>query len=110
MMLELSNAKKLENLHITDETVSVDGRTFVNCRFTLSRIVYAGGPVPQFIECVFDRCQWVFDGPAENTIQYFALMFTGLGLGGQEIVEGVFDSIRKGGVGQGILEPTPAIR
>ena len=28
----------------------------------------------------------------------------------QEIVEGIFDSIRQGGVGHGSLQPTPAMR
>jgi hypothetical protein len=101
---------RYENLHFTDETVEVDGNEYQNCRFTESRIVYSGGAVPRFANCVFDRCQWVFDEAAENTIQYFALLYNGLGAGGQELIEGVFDSIRKGGVGYGTLLPTPALR
>jgi hypothetical protein len=101
---------RYENLHFTDETVAVDDNQYENCRFTASRIVYAGGGVPVFANCVFDSCQWVFDGPAENTIQYFATLYTGLGPGGQQLIEGVFDSIRQGGVGHGTLLPTPALR
>jgi hypothetical protein len=99
-----------ENLLITDENVKVDGKTFRNCRFVNCRIIYAGGKVPEFTDCVFESCQWVFDGPAENTIQYFALLSNGLGLGGRELIEGVFDSIRQGGVGHGTLVQTPALR
>jgi hypothetical protein len=101
---------RYDNLIFTDETVKVDGNTYFNCRFVDSRIVYEGGPLPKFEHCVFERCQWVFDGPAENTIQYFALLYTGLGPGGKELMEGVFDSIRQGGVGHGTLLPTPALR
>jgi hypothetical protein len=101
---------RYDNLHFTDETVQVDGNAYHDCRFTVSRIVYEGGPIPEFVNCVFDRCQWVFDGPAENTIQYFALLYTALGPGGRELIENIFESIRKGGVGHGTLLPTPALR
>src|SRR5215218_1853227 len=108
----LKDMKELKDLLITDENVVVDGKTFNNCRFVECRILYKGGKVPEFTNCAFESCQWVFDGPAENTIQYFALLYTGLGLGGREIIEGIFDSIRQGGVGHGILEdiPIPASR
>jgi hypothetical protein len=99
-----------ENLLITDEDVEVDKQIFRNCRFVESRIIYRGGKVPEFTNCAFESCQWVFDGPAEDTIQYFALLYSGLGLGGQELVEGIFDSIRQGGVGHGTLLPAPALR
>lgn len=105
---------RYDDLHFTDETVTVDGNEFHNCRFTGSRLVFTGmGALPKFANCVFDRCQWVFDGPAENTIQYFALLYNGLGPGGQELIEGLFDSIRHGGVGHGSLMPgtaEPALR
>jgi hypothetical protein len=108
----LKNMKDMKDLLITDENVEVDGKTFQNCHFIESRIIFKGGKVPEFTDCIFERCQWVFDGAAENTIQYFAALYTGLGLGGQEIIEGIFDSIRQGGVGHGILEdiPIPASR
>lgn len=99
-----------ENLLITDEDVVVDEQIFRNCRFVGCRIVYNGGNIPEFTDCAFESCQWVFDGPAENTIQYFALLATGLGHGGAEIVDSVFSSINQGGVGHGTLMPTPALR
>ncbi len=99
-----------ENLLITDEDVEVDGQKFKNCRFVRCRIIYNGGKVPEFIQCAFESCQWVFDGPAENTIQYFALLATGLGPGGSEVAESIFDSMRRGGVGHGTFVPTPAMR
>lgn len=92
----------------TDETIKIDEDEFTNCRFIGCRIVFTGAGQAKIENCVFDRCQWVFDGPAENTIQYLAAMSNGLGPGGREIVEGIFESIRKGGVGQGILVPAPS--
>jgi hypothetical protein len=35
-------------------------------------------------------------------------MYNGLGPGGRDIVEGIFESIRQGGVGHGILTSTPS--
>ena len=102
-----------KDLIFTDEDVHIDEAKFINCIFRSSRIIYAGKPLPGFTNCSFDSCQWVFDGPAENTIQYFAALYTGLGPGGKELVEGVFDSIRQGGVGHGALVqgiPEPVLR
>ena len=96
------------NKHFTDETVRIDVDEFENCRFTECRIVFTGAGPAKFANCIFDQCQWVFDGPAENTIQYFAALYNGLGPGGKELIEGIFDSIRKGGVGHGALLPSPA--
>lgn len=95
-----------DNRHFTEETVKVDDNEYQNCRFTECRIVYTGTGIPKFANCVFERCQWVFDGAAENTIQYFASLYNGLGPGGRELIEGLFDSIRQGGVGYGALVPT----
>jgi hypothetical protein len=102
--------KKIVDQQFKNQRVNVEGTGFQNCRFTNCHIIYTGGTLPVFASCIFDRCQWVFDGPAENTIQYFALLATQLGPGGLEIIEGVFESIRRGGVGHGILEHTPALR
>ncbi len=90
----------------TDVTIRIDEDVFTNSKFVRCRIVFTGVRPARFENCVFDRCEWVFDGPAENTIQYLAAMYNGLGTGGRELVEGLFDSIRKGGVGHGILVPT----
>lgn len=92
---------RYENLHFKDETVKVDGNEYQNCVFTESRVVFTGGIPPRFTGCVFDRCQWVFDEAAENTIQYFAALYSGLGQGGRELIEGLFDSIRHESVGHG---------
>ena len=76
-----------ENLRFTDEDVHIDEAQFFNCTFIACRIIYTGKPLPGFNNCTFDRCQWVFDGAAENTIQYFAALYTGLGPGRREIIE-----------------------
>ncbi|MFT4039246.1 MAG: hypothetical protein QM692_13755 [Thermomicrobiales bacterium] len=101
---------RYDALLFTDESVTVDGNAFHDCQFRESRLIYNGGEPPVFTNCLFERCEWVFDGPAENTIQYFAGLYTGLGDGGRHMIETIFDSIREGGVGQGALAHTPALR
>lgn len=91
----------------TDEDIRIDEDEFTNCEFVNCRIIFTGKGPASFSNCKFDQCQWVFDGPAEDTIQYLAALYTGLGPGGQDLVEGIFDSIRKGGVGHGALIPGP---
>lgn len=100
-------------LIFTDEDIHIDEARYVDCVFRNCRIIFTGKPLPGFENCSFDSCQWVFDGPAENTIQYFAALYTGLGPGGRELMEGIFDSIRRGGVGHGALVsgiPEPMLR
>ena len=46
------------------ETVSLDGETFSDCQFQDCRLVYAGGKVPEFNDCRFDRCEWKYDDAA----------------------------------------------
>lgn len=102
---------------VRDETfgpgsVQVDDTLFIKCRFTQSKIIFEGtGPV-SFDGCTFDRCDWVFDGPAEHALLYLTTLYHGLGDGGRELVEGIFESIRQGTVlqGQHIAQPQPALR
>lgn len=92
---------------ITDENIRIDEDEFTNCWFKNCRIIFTGKGPARFSNCKFDECQWVFDDAAEETIQYMAKLYTDLGLGGQALVEGIFDSIRQGGIGYGTLMPGP---
>jgi hypothetical protein len=94
------------------EPVQVDGFYFKDCKFLQSKIIFRGFEPVQFDGCLFDRCEWVFDGPAENTLLFLSALHRGLGLEGANLVEGIFESIRIGGVEKGILvaEPAPLTR
>ena len=99
---------RYEGKRFTNQIVEVDNNQFVDCMFIKCGLRFTGAGVVGYQDCVFDECEWIFDGPAENTIQYLAAMYNGLGSGGRDIVEGIFDSIRRGGVGHGILVHTPS--
>ena len=57
------------------QTVALDGEAFSNCDFTACRLVYAGGPVPEFESCRFDNCDWKFEDAASHTLSYLKLMW-----------------------------------
>lgn len=96
----------VQNKHIFDKNVLVDENHYIDCRFTRCRIIFTGkGPV-RFDRCTFEECDWVFDDAAEETIQYLAAIYNGMGASGRDMVEGIFDSIRRGGTGHGILRPS----
>jgi hypothetical protein len=90
-----------------DETIEIDEDEYQQCRFVNCRIVFSGKGPARFSDCKFDECQWVFDGAAEETIQYLAALYTGVGEGGRMLVEAIFNSIRQGGVGHGALQREP---
>jgi|SRR5689334_2185108 hypothetical protein len=95
------------NQQFRDENIHIDEDEYQFCRFQNCRIIFSGNGPARFSNCKFDECQWVFDGAAEETIQYLAALYSGLGAGGRALVEGVFQGIREGGVGHGTLIPGP---
>jgi hypothetical protein len=96
---------KYDQKLFTDEDIRIDENVYTSCIFRNCRIIFTGKGPAQFSNCKFDQCQWVFDDAAEQTIQYLAALYTGLGPGGEDLVEGIFDSIRQGGVGHGAIVP-----
>lgn len=95
------------NQTFNDEAIDVDGNQFHRCTFNRCKIIFNGKAGTEFVGCLFNQCDWVFDKGAEETLQYLAGLYSGLGPGGQNIVEAVFDSIRQGGVGHGALQEIP---
>jgi hypothetical protein len=99
---------KYDKQFITDENIRIDENEYTNSVFRNCRIIFTGKGPARFSNCQFEECQWVFDDAAEETIQYLAALYTGLDPGGKDLVEGIFDSIRRGGVGHGSLMPGPS--
>lgn len=57
------------------QTVALDGETFSNCDFAACRLIYSGGPPPEFDGCRFDACEWKFEDAAADTLAYLRLMW-----------------------------------
>ncbi len=82
-----------------DERLEVDGTTFERCVFKRCRIVFSAIDTVSFKQCHFDSCEWVLDGSARSTMLYLSALYRGLGLGGRDLVETIFSSIRDGDFG-----------
>jgi hypothetical protein len=72
------------------ETVALDGQSFADCAFQDCRMVYAGGAVPIFEACRFDRCEWKFDDAAARTLAQLKLIW---GLGAKAPVQAMIKEI-----------------
>lgn len=94
---------RFENETFRDRTVEIDGNQYTNCTFIKCRIVFTGFEEGVFDACNFIRCDWGFSGPAASTLNYLAAIYHGLGQTGQDMVEGIFESIRRDIVKSGEL-------
>jgi hypothetical protein len=82
--------------------ILIDGQQYIECTFINCTLNF-GGTLKGLLlkDCEFTDCVWGFVGPAEDTIKYLALLYSGLGTGSEqprEIVEDIFKSIRHEGL------------
>jgi len=104
-----SSRHRFENETFRGRTIEIDGNQYINCTFIKCRIVFTGFEEGVFDECKFIRCDWGFSGPAVSTLNYLAAIYNGLGENGQDMVEGIFESIRRGIVTSGELLSSPTV-
>jgi hypothetical protein len=57
------------------QTVALDGEVFSKCQFAACRLVYSGGPPPQFEDCRFEDCEWKFADGAADTLAFLKTMW-----------------------------------
>ena len=75
--------------------VKLDGNEFTDCTFDECTLDFSGtGPV-SFVGCTFNSVNWVFSGPAQNTLSFLHGLYHGMGEGGKALVEATFENIRK---------------
>lgn len=81
--------------------VQLDNINYVNCSFDGCAVVYSGGGPIGLNSCNFTNCRWEFDGPAANTLKFLTLMYKVQ----PELIESVFESVRRGGPQEGGQSP-----
>ena len=74
----------------TGMTITLDGGTFVDCRFEKCNVVVCGMlPItlenPRFVDC-----NWSFSGPASTTVGFMAAMYRA---GAKELIEKTCNTI-----------------
>jgi hypothetical protein len=105
---QATKSHRFENETFREQTIAIDGNQYINCTFIQCRIIFSGYEVGVFDGCTFVRCAWGFAGSAANTLNYLAAIYNGLGKNSQEMIEGIFESIRRDLVKTGELLPLPS--
>ena len=85
---------ELNGEKIDGKQVTLDGNTFISCEISNSVLVYKGGVLPIMRDCQINDCQWNFSDQAANTLQFMAAMYSGMGLGGMDIIDQTISNIR----------------
>ena len=75
-------------------TENIDGNTYTQCTFDGCRLVYRGGEIPIFAGCKLERCVWVWDDAALRTIGFLRGIYSGMGMGGKQVIEEIVKEIR----------------
>ena len=78
----------------TNARIVLDYNEFERCTFITCTLVYNGNGGVGLVNSNIDNCQWVFEGPAGNTIQFMHGIYVAMGAGGRELMEATFESIR----------------
>jgi hypothetical protein len=79
-------------------TVKLDNNEFTDCKFFNCLMEYSGLGPASIYGCQFVDVQWVFAGPAQNTLQFMHAVYHGMGDGGRKLIEQTFENIKKPGV------------
>jgi hypothetical protein len=77
------------------EDVLLDGRTFINCTFNESRLVFRGEAPSRLINNTLIDVNWKLEGPAAATLELLSTLYV-QGPELQAAVEQVFDKVRRG--------------
>lgn len=80
-----------------DQTVELNGDTFVDCTFERCHLRYIGHSEFSLRGCTFIDPVWVWEGAVLNTIRMLAAMYR-LGEEGRRNAEKIIDRIRAGAV------------
>jgi hypothetical protein len=82
---------RIERSSFVNSKEHIDGKKYFGCRFEKSMLVFSGTAPVTLDGCTFIDVQWVFDGPAANTLKFMAGMYSG---GAKELIEATFNNIR----------------
>lgn len=88
---------KISKNQFTNEEVVLDFHEYEGCTFTNCRFVVLGYGAFALNQCEVTNCEFTFAGPAASTIQTMSTIYNNIGEQGKALIEGTFDTIRKGG-------------
>jgi hypothetical protein len=83
---------KYQDVTFKNQTVEVDGNDYKNCTFEKCMMRFRGDGEPgSMIGSRITDCQWHFDGPAGNTIQFLTALYAN---GGADFVDALVRVIK----------------
>ena len=91
--------QKHENKVFEDQPVQIDGDSFRKCVFRRCLIKYSALAPVALSGCIFDSCEFGFDGPAGLTLQFMSALYQIPGYG-KLLVERTFENIKQGILGK----------
>ncbi len=92
----------------TRREISIDGSSFVDCEFVDCKLVFGATAPVTFDGCTFDGSEWVFEGAASSTLEFLSVLSRGLEGEGQDLIEGIFQSVKEGSLQHRRYEPIAA--
>lgn len=83
------------NHTFTNSDVRLDGNEYKNCVFENCSLKYGGGGPVSITGCTFNNVRWALVDASQNTLQFLKGIYHGCGPAGQQLVEEVFEFIRR---------------
>jgi hypothetical protein len=81
---------------LSGQDVPLDGNIFTGCTFRNCRVIFRAEAPFSLVECRFEEdVDWLFGGLAPATIEFLTAMYHTRGKAGQQVVEQLFDQIRR---------------
>jgi hypothetical protein len=81
-----------ESRQFTEETVTIDGQVFLRCHFERCLLVYRGGDLPGFSDCLFEDAEWKCEDAAFRTLAFFGVLHR---MGAGQLLEDIVAKIRE---------------
>jgi len=87
---------KITKTNFNNEEVILDFHEYDGCNFTNCKFVVLGYGAFALNQCEVTNCEFTFAGPAASTIQTMSTIYNSIGEQGKNLIEGTFETIRKG--------------
>jgi hypothetical protein len=77
---------KREGNRIEGEVVVLDYATLEGMHLYRCKLVYRGGRPPNLLNCTFEECEFIFEGPALTTVAFLRALVLSDNEGGRDLV------------------------
>jgi len=86
---------RFEGSVFTTGSVTLDGSTFLRCKFENVELVYSGTAPVELQECSLTGVRWAFTGPALLTLRLLSSLYRSND-SGQSVAEDMIEQIKTG--------------